>query len=696
MPAPCLVPSPKEVEVSREGVFRLNARTTIVLLSTAPDAAAPDADLQAARALQREIEQSTGLCLPVLRMARPARCDNSILLVSDPQAAAPFLGEAFDWEAVSRRGAEAHRVDIAPQRVVAGGCGSAALHLAAQTLRQIARVEGITWPALRITDWPSLRYRGLMLDVSRGKVPTVETLKQVVDVLSFYKGNVLQLYTEHTFQFPHHPRIGEGCGALSGDDILELDAYARLRHVELMPNLQSFGHCAHILSIPEYAHLAEAPIGWSLCPTDEGTYALLDDLYAGMLPNFSSATLNVDCDETWDLGKGRTAQEAATRGAVADVGRLYLNHILRLHELAARYGRRIQLWGDILLHHPELVSELPDDVTLLDWHYEAADDYPSVRQFAASGRDFWVCPGTSSWNTLFPRIENSNGNIRTLACLGAEHGASGLLNTDWGDHGHYQPIGQCWYGYAFGLEQAWTGGATPDEVFDPRFGRLAFGAPGEAVVATMRDLARLNTLEGMPRPNASQSVYALWDEPLAGESVRVLPPETLREIVRTCTRAEEALCAAMATSRDPVSLEEMAFSARLMAYAATKVAVSQEVRAELQGIAGDGEAARQALRVARERLRALDADLVPLIEEFRALWLRRARYSEMDITLGYYTALRGRYRAVVEWIDQHLAAIDAGQPPSVDLAAYDREGRGHEILGQSFWRRWRELGLAPE
>jgi hexosaminidase len=346
-------------------------------------------------------------------------------------------------------------------------------------------------------------------------------------------------------------------------------------------------------------------------------------------------------------GQGRTAQEAATRGAVADVGRLYLNHILRLHELAARYGRRIQLWGDILLHHPELVSELPDDVTLLDWHYEAADDYPSVRQFAASGRDFWVCPGTSSWNTLFPRIENSNGNIRTLACLGAEHGASGLLNTDWGDHGHYQPIGQCWYGYAFGLEQAWTGGATPDEVFDPRFGRLAFGAPGEAVVATMRDLARLNTLEGMPRPNASQSVYALWDEPLAGESVRVLPPETLREIVRTCTRAEEALCAAMATSRDPVSLEEMAFSARLMAYAATKVAVSQEVRAELQGIAGDGEAARQALRVARERLRALDADLVPLIEEFRALWLRRARYSEMDITLGYYTALRGRYRAVV-------------------------------------------------
>jgi len=628
-------------------------------------------------------------------MVRPARRDNLILLTSDPAAAARFLGEELGWEGLAGRGDEAHVVDITPERIVAGGFSSAALHHAAQTLRQVARVEAMAWPALRIADWPSLRYRGLMLDVSRGKVPTVETLKQIVDVLSLHKGNVFQLYTEHTFQFPHHPRIGEACGSLGGDDILELDAYARQRHVELMPNLQSFGHCAHILNIPEYQYLAESPIRWSLCPTDEGTYALLDDLYADLLPNFSSRTLNVDCDETWDLGKGRTAQEAALAGATADVGRLYLNHILRLHKLAACYGCRIQLWGDILLHHPELVSELPPDVTLLDWHYEAADDYPSVRQFAASGRDFWVCPGTSSWNTLFPRIDNSNANIRTLARLGAEHGASGLLNTDWGDNGHYQPIGQCWYGYVFGLEQAWTGGTTPDEVFDPRFGRLTFGAPGEEVVATMRDLARLHTLPGMMRRNASQSVYALFDEPLAGESVRVLPAETLHEVQRTCQHAERELRGAMASSRDRLSLEEMAYSAKLMAYAAHKVLVSQGIRADLEALRGEGQGARETLRSAVERLRALDAELVPLIETFREQWLRRARYSEMGISLGHFEGLRERYRAAADWIQARLTEIDAGQPPRIDLEDYAREASGYEILGQSFSRRWRELGLMP-
>jgi len=245
----------------------------------------------------------------------------------------------------------------------------------------------------------------------------------------------------------------------------------------------------------------------------------------------------------------------------------------------------------------------------------------------------------------------------------------------------------------FGLEQAWTGGTTPDEVFDPRFGRLTFGAPGEEVVATMRDLARLHTLPGMMRRNASQSVYALFDEPLAGESVRVLPAETLHEVQRTCQHAERELRGAMASSRDRLSLEEMAYSAKLMAYAAHKVLVSQGIRADLEALRGEGQGARETLRSAVERLRALDAELVPLIETFREQWLRRARYSEMGISLSHFEGLRERYRAAADWIQARLTEIDAGQPPRIDLEDYAREASGYEILGQSFSRRWRELGL---
>ena len=695
----CIIPQPKQVTWGQDR-FLVDAQTWILLL---PDAG--DQEHFAARSLQKEILQATGLLLPIIKTAHPARTENIVLLVSDRQAAQTYLGDLVTWvEALNTHGGQAHFVDVTPERVVAGGQGAAALHYAVQTLRQIARTEHNLWPALHILDWPSFPYRGLMLDVSRGKVPTLETLKLLVDQLSLYKANVLQLYTEHTFVFPHHPRIGEDCGSLSGDDILELDDYARRHHVELMPNLNSFGHCAHILNLPEYQHLAESAARWSLCPTDEATYTFLADLYADLLPAFTSKTFNVGCDETWDLGKGRSADAVAQSGT----GRVYLQHILRLHELAQAHGRRIQIWGDILLHYPELVSELPEDVTLLDWHYGASDDYPSVRTIAQSGRDFWVCPGTSSWNTLFPRIENANGNIRTLARLGAEHGASGLLNTDWGDHGHYQPIGQCWYGYVYGAEQAWTGGATEDGDFDTRFATLFFGVSGVQVVATMRELASLDTLPGMSRRNASGSIYALLDEPLVGVMIDTIPSMTLEEIIRVSIDAERTLRGAIFDSRDPLSLEEMITSARMMAYAARKTLASQRTRADLatlsqgEGAPSQGEGAPSqgkgapvaVVRQAIETFRALDAELVQLTRVFRQDWLRRARHAEMSITLGHFSRLRERFAAAQSWLQERLAQIETDEAPSYDLSHYAEEASQYQILGQAFWRHMREAGVS--
>ncbi len=680
---PYLLPQPKTLERT-EGQFVLDADTIIVVLPGADEAV-----VRAARALQAEISTATGLRPPLVVTTRPARRTNLILLAGDAGAARAWLPEAtLPASTLAEHGAQAYSVSIRPGRIVAGGNGAVAAHYAAQTLRQLVRAEGVRLPALEILDWPSLAFRGVMMDVCRGKVPTMATLKRVVDELSLYKMNVLQLYTEHTFVFPHHPLIGMDCGSLSADDMLELDAYARERQVELQPNLQSFGHMHHVLNIPAYQHLAEADIRWSLDVTNEGSYRLLDDMYADMLPAFRSNWFNVGCDETWDLGKGRSAGRTAQIG----LGRVYLEHILRLRELAARYGRRIQIWGDILLHHPELVSELPEDVLLLDWHYEAEADYPSVRVFAESGRNYWVCPGTSAWNTLFPRIENSNANIRTLARLATENGGQGLLNTDWGDHGHYEPIGQSWYGYVYGAEQAWTGGRTADEDFDRNLGRLFFGPRGAEEVAAIRALGRLNTLEGMPLRNASRSVYALLDEPLVGEAATALPAETLRAVESGSRAAEASLRAQMAWVTHPEDIEDMAFSARLMAYAARKTLAMQGLRADIAALADGRGRAEDVLPAGIATVRDLEAELVTLTERFREVWLARARQAEIGISLGHLAGVRGRMACAAEWLEARLAEAHAGGQPDYSLAGY-AEQADYLVLGQRFWRQWQELGL---
>ena len=230
-----------------EGQFRLNAETRIVLLPAAPEGA-----LLAARLLQGEIAARTGLRLDIVITQEPL-WHNVIVLAHDLAGMESLVADGALCDSLRKEGTQAYMVEVQPGRVVAGGGGMTALLYGAQTLRQIARQAASTWPALSLHDWPSLPNRGIMMDVSRGKVPTMETLEWVVDEMALYKMNVLQLYTEHTFRFPHHPRIGEDCGSLSGEDMLALDTYAKARGVELIANLNSFGHCEHLLSLPEYA-----------------------------------------------------------------------------------------------------------------------------------------------------------------------------------------------------------------------------------------------------------------------------------------------------------------------------------------------------------------------------------------------------------------------------------------------------------
>src|SRR5690606_32733052 len=134
-------------------------------------------------------------------------------------------------------------------------------------------------PLCSIDDAPDFAKRGIMLDVSRGKVPTLETLCGLVDLCARMKLNVLMLYVEHTFRFRRHPKIGEGASPLDAETLRALDTYAAAQHVELVPNLQSLGHMEHVLKHREYHDLAETEARWTLACAEPGTYRLLADLY---------------------------------------------------------------------------------------------------------------------------------------------------------------------------------------------------------------------------------------------------------------------------------------------------------------------------------------------------------------------------------------------------------------------------------
>ncbi|MFQ5350171.1 MAG: beta-N-acetylhexosaminidase, partial [Thermoanaerobaculia bacterium] len=496
---------------------------------------------------------------------------------------------------------------------------------------------------VQIEDHPGFRHRGLLLDISRNRVPTVDHLLRLVDTMASLKLNQLQLYIEHTFAYPGHEIVWRDASPLTAEEIRTLDAHCRRRFVELVPNQNSFGHLHRWLKHEPYRRLAEVPEGlphpfgddpepFSLCPIDPGSIDLLRDLYDQLLPQFTSSQLNVGCDETFDLGKGRSAEACRERGT----GRVYLDFLSRLHALAAGHGRRLQFWGDILAGRPELLAEVPGDATVLEWGYEAGHPFAErAAALAGAGLGFYLCPGTSSWNSFAGRLDNALANLAEAARAGSEHGADGYLITDWGDYGHLQPPPVSWPALVAGAIFAWN----PDVADEPSALELPVLvdslAEGGLAAGTGEILAALGNVyrqAGVLPTNASAlfKLVIFADRGLAQTGLGDLTPAALDGCAATAAAVEDRL-ASLAAHNDTQELvrRELCWVAGMLRFAC---------RLGRARLAGGGETAVAQLPVGERS--ALARDLGRRVEELPSLWLARSRPGGLDDSRRRLESLR--------------------------------------------------------
>jgi hypothetical protein len=394
-----------------------------------------------------------------------------------------------------------------------------------------------------------------------------------------------------------------------------------------------------------YRRLAECPDGvehpfsddpepFSLCATDPAVLDLLADLYDQLLPCFASDAFNVGLDETFDLGMGRSAAACEREGK----GRVYLRYLRRVHRLVTERGRKMQFWGDIVLERPELIPELPADATALAWGYEA--DHPfadNARRLAGAGVDFQLCPGTASWSSWGGRWTASRGSVVGAVRAGVEHGASGLLMTDWGDHGHLQALPVSLPGQVAAAALSWNS-ADADRVADS----------GETVAGWLDR----HVLED-PKGRAGRSLLGLGEVyrlpgavPANGSALFFLPHFAERGLGQS-------------------RLEGLSASGLEAALAATRKAAEELRRSEIRAADGDliarelrWTAAMMALAcrlglawfeagperpvgaVAAPVRRAMAAELDELAEERRSLWLARNRAGGLEASIGRFLRLR--------------------------------------------------------
>ncbi len=421
-----LQPVPRSY-IKKEGhSFLLNNNPEIVLSNQCNQD-----DLESAKLLKTTIKDLIHLDLKINKAYLNKYFEKSIFLIKE--------------EGIEEEG---YLLSINEDKVEIKATTSKGLFYGVQTFIQIIKNEGVELSPVTIEDCPYFKYRGYYHDVTRGKVPTLQTLKRLVDKLAHYKINQLQLYIEHSFAYKEFSEIWYDKDPLTAEDILLLDEYCQKRHIELVPSIAIFGHLYEVLRSESYKELCELEddsefsffdrmAHHTLDVSNKKSLELVEKMIAEFLPLFSSNKFNIGCDETFDLGKGKSGHLLNE----SNDGELYVNFLNKIIAIAKQHHKEVLFWGDVILRYEHLLSKIDHDVICLNWNYYYLAEEKDTKSISVSGIAQYVCPGVAGWNHFMNLMNKGYENIRRMISYAVKYSAEGILTTDWGDYGHINLLG---------------------------------------------------------------------------------------------------------------------------------------------------------------------------------------------------------------------------------------------------------------
>ncbi|HWP41592.1 MAG TPA: glycoside hydrolase family 20 zincin-like fold domain-containing protein [Blastocatellia bacterium] len=568
-----LVPEPRQIQ-KKEGSFAVTRKTRIVINS-----ARKQDDLIAAEALAEEIEAATGLKLKISTERSMPRRSGIIYLGrtgDDARLASTLKSEGIGIDDSFDN--EGYVIDADTRRVIVAARTGPGVFYGAQTLRQLLSRppdKKATIPAVRIKDWPALKWRGVHDDISRGPVPTLDYIKKQIRLSAAYKLNLFSLYIEHVFDYQSHPLIGPKEGSLTADEVREIVEYARRYYVTILPEQQAFGHLHHVLKLEAYNELAETPHGHVLAPVNEKSYELIKDLYAELVPLFPGPLFHIGADETFELGRGQTRARAEEVG----LGRVYLEHLKRVSEMMRPYNKRLMFWGDIAMRYPELLDILPKDIIAVAWRYGPDQSFDNLlKPYKDAGLALFVAPGANNWNRIFPNLDAAFINIKNFVRDGQKYGALGMLNTTWDDDGEAL-FEMTWPAIVFGAAVAWQPGESSIEQFKDRYDWAFYRNEDHAFRDIIQELSRSHSLLAGVRLGGANN-EAFWTDPFtetgARYAERALP--VAKELRLAAERALESLYRHRAKARmNQETLDCLIFAALRLDLLGMKIQFASEI-----------------------------------------------------------------------------------------------------------------------
>jgi hypothetical protein len=437
-------------------------------------------------------------------------------------------------------------------------------------------------------------------------------------------------------------------------------AYARRFHVELVPQQQTFGHLHKALKLEKYNELAEVPYGDVLSPQAEGTYRFVADIYKEIDELFPGRFFHIGADETFDLGRGQSAEAVKARG----IGPVYFDHLKRVRELLLPYKRRLMFWGDIALNHPDLLPGVPRDMIAMNWSYGSQPSFEArINLFKKAGLEQFVCPGVSTWNQIFPNNDTASVNITNFVRDGQRAGVLGVMNTEWDDDGETL-FENAWYGIALGAAASWQAAPLDLAAFERDFDWAFFRHEGDELTRATRTLGHVNALLGV-----NQTDELFWRDPFTDdfqETIARKLEEKTRQMRLDAEAVEETVIRERPRARrNQQALDSMRLAARRFDHMGRRAQVMQQLGRDYWDAylnLGDRRRVRGGLRkytgAVYNSLREMAEEITELREAYRAQWLRENRAYWLASVLARYDLAASRWLSRSKQLEDALRDYD--------------------------------------
>ena len=304
----------------------------------------------------------------------------------------------------------------------------------------------------------SYRTLGVMIDMSRNAVMSLDGLKRFLPLLKKMGYNCVMLYTEDTYEVDNEPYFGYMRGRYTKEEMKEIDAFAASLGISVIPCIQTLAHLNAIFRWKKFPHDCDD----ILLTDDERTYELIENMLSTLSECFTSRKIHIGMDEANMLGRGKHLD----KHGYETVNAIMKRHLERICEIAKKYDYELMVWSDMFFRPwnngeyvipkkeipKEVIDSLPSSVIPVYWDYYQSkisvyDDM--LENHKQLSDKTWFAGGAWSWLGFVPFNQFTLKTMIPALHACKEHQIKDIIFTMWGDDGaecsHFSQLPSLFY-----------------------------------------------------------------------------------------------------------------------------------------------------------------------------------------------------------------------------------------------------------